>query len=95
VPSYTFSSFLLISFLPLKIVVMTGQEFDATAMRIHLNELKSQFDNAMRDGEVFANLKKVYMEIKELECCLKVIEWQQVDRGRTDGFYNRLQNPLL
>jgi hypothetical protein len=55
---------------------MTSHDLDATAMRLHLNELKSHFDTAMRNGEVFANLKKVYMEIKELECHLKVIEWE-------------------
>jgi hypothetical protein len=65
---------------------------DAIAMRIHLNELRTQFDTAMRNGETFANLKKVYMEIKELECHLKVIEWEAT-KPRNNGDYYRL--PLL
>jgi hypothetical protein len=73
---------------------MTDQHLDATAIRMHLNELKSEFDNAMRDGEVFENLKKVYMEIKEMECHLKVIEWE-ANKVRGNGFFNRSQYTLL
>lgn len=63
---------------------MTTETVDVISVRIHLNELKTQFDNAMRDGDEFANLKKIYMEIKELECHLKVIEW---DADRTRSVY--------
>jgi hypothetical protein len=37
---------------------------------------KLNFDNVMRDGGTFAEVKKIYMEIKELECHLKVLEWE-------------------
>jgi hypothetical protein len=48
---------------------------DITAISIELNELKSEFDRSMRQGDTFANLKKVYMKIKELTCHLQALEW--------------------
>jgi len=49
--------------------------------------LKAQFDKAMRDGEVFVNLKKIYIEIKELECHLNAMEWNSdYGIGRTGTF---------
>jgi len=65
---------------------MTTETVDVISIRIHLNELKTQFDNAMRDGDEFATLKKIYMEIKELECHLKVIEW---DADRIRSVYHK------
>ncbi len=54
---------------------MTTENVDVISIRIHLNEMKSQFDSIMREGEEFAFQKKIYMEIKEVECHLKVLEW--------------------
>lgn len=48
---------------------------DITSISIELNELKSEFDRSMRHGDTFANLKKVYMKIKELTCHLQALEW--------------------
>lgn len=48
---------------------------DITSISIELNELKSKFDLSMRQGDSFANLKKVYMKIKELTCHLQALEW--------------------
>ena len=48
---------------------------DITSISIELNELKSEFDRSMRQGDTFANLKKVYMKIKELTCHLQALQW--------------------
>lgn len=48
---------------------------DITSLSIELNELKSKFDLSMRQGDSFANLKKVYLKIKELTCHLQALEW--------------------
>jgi hypothetical protein len=48
---------------------------DITSISIQLNELKSEFDRSMRHGDSFANLKKVYMKIKELTCHMQALEW--------------------
>ena len=45
---------------------MTNQQLDATATRMYLNELKSQLDNAISQGEVFEKVKKLYMQINLL-----------------------------
>lgn len=50
---------------------------DLTSLSIRLNELKSEFDRSMREGDNFANLKKVYMKIKELTCHLEALEWDE------------------
>jgi hypothetical protein len=60
---------------------MPNDNVDVTAIRIHLNELRSQFDDAMRHGEVFGTVKDTYLQIKELECHLKAMEWD-ADRSR-------------
>lgn len=80
---------------------MTTEYVDVISIRIHLNELKAQFDHAMREGEEFSSLKKIYMEIKELECHLKVMEWN-ADNAKNrseydDKRYNHIQSssPLL
>ena len=54
---------------------MLSPDGDVTTMRIHLNELRSRFDQAMRDGESFTMMKEIHMQIKELESCIKVLEW--------------------
>jgi len=50
---------------------------DVTSLSIELNELKSAFDRSMRQGDTFANLKKVYTKIKELTCHLQALEWDK------------------
>jgi hypothetical protein len=55
--------------------MILSPDSDVTAMRIHLNELRSRFDQAMRDGETFITMKEIHMQIKELESCIKVLEW--------------------
>jgi hypothetical protein len=60
---------------------------DVTAMRIHLNELRSRFDQAVRDGESFTVMKEIHLQIKELESCIKVLEWNgspAPPRGRNE-----------
>jgi hypothetical protein len=48
---------------------------DITSLSIQLNELKSKFDQSMRHGDTYANLKKLYMQIKELTCHLQTLGW--------------------
>jgi hypothetical protein len=50
---------------------------DITSISIELNELKSEFDRSMREGDTFTNLKKIYMKIKELTCYMKALEWDE------------------
>ncbi|HUQ66405.1 MAG TPA: hypothetical protein VM101_09630 [Flavitalea sp.] len=56
---------------------MQNVKTDITSISIELNELKSQFDRSMREGDTFANLKKVYMKIKELTCYMQALEWDE------------------
>ena len=42
---------------------------DVTSVSIRLNELKNKFDQGIRNGETFANVRK------ELECSLKAMRW--------------------
>jgi hypothetical protein len=79
---------------------MTTHNVDATAIRIHLNELKTRFDEAMDSGEEFSTLKKIYMDIKQLECYLNVLEWQanktKIHSAHHDKKYNsRIKQPAL
>lgn len=55
--------------------MIVSPDSDVTAMRIHLNELRSTFDQAMRDGNSFAMMKEIHLQIKELESCINVLEW--------------------
>ena len=55
--------------------MILSPDSDVTAMRIHLNELRSRFDQVVRDGESFTTMKELHMQIKELESCIKVLEW--------------------
>lgn len=51
-------------------------ETDATTLILRLNELKSQFDQKMVQGDSFEEVKKIYKEIKVLKSQLQVINWQ-------------------
>jgi hypothetical protein len=51
-------------------------EANLPSLVIHLNELKSLFDEKIQHGECFEEVKKIYNEIKELESKLNVINWQ-------------------
>ncbi|HUQ64856.1 MAG TPA: hypothetical protein VM101_01790 [Flavitalea sp.] len=55
--------------------MILSPDIDVTAMRIHLNELKSRLDQAIRDGESFFTMKEIHLQIKELESCINVLEW--------------------
>ena len=56
---------------------MATASVDTSALRIHLNELKSEFDKTMREGASFSIVKSIYKEIKELEWQLKVLDWER------------------
>ena len=49
---------------------------DSAALTNLINELKSRFDHKLLQGESFEDVKKVYMQIKEIESHLNVIDWQ-------------------
>ena len=49
---------------------------DITAITIQLNELRSKFDQGMREGHEPADLKETYLQMKELECYLKALQWE-------------------
>ncbi|MBL7698847.1 MAG: hypothetical protein JNK79_11835 [Chitinophagaceae bacterium] len=55
--------------------MILSPDTDVTTMKIHLNELRSKFDQAMREGESFSTMKEMHLQIKELESCIKVLEW--------------------
>ena len=48
---------------------------DITAINIQLNELRSKFDQGMREGQDLPDLKETYLLMKELECHLKALQW--------------------
>ena len=50
-------------------------ETDVTSVSIRLNELKNKFDQCMRQGDTFANVRAIYNQIRELECFLKAMIW--------------------
>lgn len=58
--------------------------FDVVSLKIQLNELRSQFDQKLQQGECFEEVKKLYMKIKELDSKIKVIGW----RGNTNSSFN-------
>ena len=49
---------------------------DIIAITIQLNELRSKFDKGMREGHEPADLKETYLQMKELECYLKALQWE-------------------
>ena len=48
---------------------------DSTAISIQLNELRSKFDQAMRESSDHLDLRDIYLQIKELECYLNALHW--------------------
>jgi hypothetical protein len=60
-----------------------NHEADATSLTILLNELKSKFDQKLIQGETFEIAKEVYMQIKQIESKLNVINWQNPGDGRS------------
>ena len=49
---------------------------DIIAITIQLNELRSKFDKGMREGNEPADLKETSLQMKELECYLKALQWE-------------------
>jgi hypothetical protein len=49
---------------------------DITAINIQLNELRSKFDHAMRDGTDYVDLRETYLQMKELECYINALQWE-------------------
>jgi hypothetical protein len=49
---------------------------DVTAINIELNELRSKFDQAMRGGSEYPDLRQIYLHMKELECHLNALQWE-------------------
>lgn len=62
--------------------MILSPDTDVTTMKIHLNELRSRFDQAIREGESFSRMKEMHLQIKELESCIKVLEWSAPDTFR-------------
>lgn len=52
---------------------------DVTTLDIRLKELRSTFDQAMRQEDSFTRVKELYAEIKELEYYLSVMNWDARD----------------
>ena len=76
---------------------MATENVDVISIHTHLDDLKSQFDYAMREGEEFPIMQKIYMEMKELECHLKVLEWDASKYRAHAADYSGLieRKPLL
>ena len=79
---------------------MITQEVDMISLRNDLNILEMRFDQGMLEGELFDNLKKIYMEIKETQCHLKVMEWDSEKELTRSEYYKghghiKEQKPLL
>jgi hypothetical protein len=55
--------------------------FDVTAINIQLNELRSKFDQTMREANLNSELKETYLQMKELECHLRALEWDPTHRN--------------
>ena len=49
---------------------------DITTITIQLNELRSRFDQGMREGREPIDLRQTYQHMKELECHLKALQWE-------------------
>ena len=79
---------------------MIAREVDMISLRNNLNILEMRFDQGMLEGELFNNLKKIYMEIKETQCHLKVMEWDSEKELTRSEYYKghghiKEQKPLL
>jgi len=48
---------------------------DFTSISIELNECRSKFDQAMREGHDYNELKHLYLQMKELECYVNALQW--------------------
>jgi hypothetical protein len=48
---------------------------DLTSINIQLNELRSRFDQAMRENDESIDIRETYLHIKELECYVKALQW--------------------
>ena len=62
----------------------TDSDYDVTALRIHLNELTASLDHAIMEGDSFERVKNLYMQIKEIECRLRVLEWKAASGARRE-----------
>ena len=49
---------------------------DITSITIQLNELRSKFDQGMREARDLTDLKETYLQMKKLECHLKALQWE-------------------
>jgi len=67
---------------------MATENLDSSAVRIHLNELKAEFDKAMREGEEFVRVQMMYSTIKELEWHLKVLDWEKTPHADRSSPYS-------
>ena len=79
---------------------MIAREVDMISLRNNLNIFEMRFDQGMLEGELFNNLKKIYMEIKETQCHLKVMEWDSEKELTRSEYYKghghiKEQKPLL
>lgn len=72
---------------------MSAEPVDVASIRMHLDEMKSAYERAMREGEIFVNLKKIYMEIREMECHLKALVQTCEHAVRSTGYTNN-QGPF-
>jgi len=61
---------------------------DISGIRMHLNELRSQFDQVMRNGDDFNLLRELHIKIKELECHLQALEWNGHTERDQFGFHD-------
>lgn len=62
---------------------------DVTTITIQLNELRSRFDQAMREGHEFQELRETYLQMKELECYMNALQWDPetpVVRNNPEGW---------
>lgn len=48
---------------------------DLTSINIQLNELRSRFDQAMRENDETIDLRDTYLQIKQLECYVNALQW--------------------
>lgn len=62
-------------------------ENDVASVSIHLNELKNKFDQCMRNGDEISDARKLYMQIKELECLRKAMTWDPWSNTNSGGVH--------
>lgn len=54
---------------------------DITTITIQLNELRSRFDQGMRESREPNNLRDIYLQMKELECHVNALQWEPEKAG--------------